>query len=280
MTIAVDIEADRALKAKHRAIWASGDYPRVASELVHDLGAIAVAAAGITAGQRVLDVGAGTGNASIPAAQAGARVVASDLTPELLEVGRRRADEAGVTLDWIPADAEALPFEDNEFDTVISVIGAMFAPHHRPTADEMIRVCKPGGAITMINWTPQGVIGQLFKTMGPYAPTPPPGAQPPPLWGDEDHVRSLFGSRVTGLRMRRNAISTPPQLDSPTAVREYFKTNYGPTIAVYKSLAEQPDRMAALDQDFLDLFARTDSIGPGARGRWDMEYLVVTARRV
>jgi len=145
---------------------------------------------------RVLDVAAGTGNASIPAAQTGASVTASDLAPGLLEAGRRRAESEGVELEWVEADAENLPFEEASFDVVMSSIGAMFAPHHQEVADELVRVCRPGGTIGMLNWTPEGLVGALFRTMGPFAPAPPPGAQPPPLWGSEDHVRELFGDRV------------------------------------------------------------------------------------
>ncbi|MGW4340096.1 class I SAM-dependent methyltransferase, partial [Rhodococcus koreensis] len=178
-TIPTDPDIDRALKAKHRALWASGDYPTVAAELIPTLGEVLVEATDIRAGQRVLDVAAGSGNAAIPAAARGATVVASDLTPELFDAGRAIAAERGVELDWVEADAEALSFDDDSFDAVISVVGAMFAPHHQQTADEMLRVCRPGGTIAMINWTPQGLIGNLFKTMAPYAPPPPPGATPP-----------------------------------------------------------------------------------------------------
>ncbi len=145
---------------------------------------------------RVLDVAAGTGNASIVAAQRGAQVTASDLTPELFDAGRARAKSEGVELDWVEADAENLPFEDESYDVVMSSIGAMFAPHHQDVADELVRVCKPGGTIALLSWTPEGMIGALFRTMGPFAPPPPPGAQPPPLWGSEDHLRDLFGDRV------------------------------------------------------------------------------------
>ena len=181
-------DAGRALKAKHRAMWAFGDYPAVATDLVSSLGPILVDACQIRPGDRVLDVAAGTGNAAIPAAEAGARVVASDLTPELLETGQREAGRRGTTLEWRQADAEDLPFADGEFDTVMSCLGVMFAPFHQASADELIRVCRPGGTIGLVNWTPEGFIGQMFATMKPYAPPPPPGAQPPPLWGREDHV--------------------------------------------------------------------------------------------
>jgi SAM-dependent methyltransferase len=178
-------DADRQLKAKHRALWASGDYPAVAAELIPALGPELVRACGVQAGARVLDVAAGSGNAAIPAAAVGAIVTASDLTPELFAAGREIAARRGVDLEWVEADAEAMPFADNSFDVVMSCVGAMFAPHHQATADELVRVVRPGGTIGMINWTPEGFIGNLFATMKPYAPPPPPGATPAPLWGDE-----------------------------------------------------------------------------------------------
>jgi ubiquinone/menaquinone biosynthesis C-methylase UbiE len=143
------------------------------------LGQTLVEACGVTAGMRVLDVAAGTGNASIPAAKAGADVTASDLTPELFDAGRQRAEAEGVELAWVQADAENLPFEDQSYDVVMSSIGAMFAPHHQEVADELVRVCRPGGTIGILNWTPDGMIGALFRTMGPFAPPPPPGATRP-----------------------------------------------------------------------------------------------------
>jgi 2-polyprenyl-3-methyl-5-hydroxy-6-metoxy-1,4-benzoquinol methylase len=174
-------ETDRTLKSKHRAMWASGSYPSVVTDLVGPLGPILVDAAGIKPGDVVLDVAAGSGNAAIPAAQNGAQVVASDITPELLEVGQKWATEVGVQLTWETADAEALPYRDDQFDVVLSCLGVMFAPHHQTAADELIRVCRPGGTIGLVAWTPGGFIGQMFATMKPYAAPPPPGAQPPPL---------------------------------------------------------------------------------------------------
>ncbi|HEX5955685.1 MAG TPA: class I SAM-dependent methyltransferase, partial [Solirubrobacterales bacterium] len=153
------------------------------------LGPRLVEACGIGPGMNVLDVAAGTGNASIPAAKMGANVTASDLTPELLEAGRARAEAEGLTLEWVEADAENLPFGDGSFDVVMSSIGAMFAPHHQEVADELVRVCRPGGTIGLLSWTPEGMIGARVRTMAPFAPPPPPGAQPPPLWGSEDHQR-------------------------------------------------------------------------------------------
>ncbi|MGF7122935.1 MULTISPECIES: class I SAM-dependent methyltransferase [unclassified Rhodococcus (in: high G+C Gram-positive bacteria)] len=267
-------EADRVLKAKHRAMWASGDYPAVAADVIPDLGAVLVRACGVRSGQRVLDVGAGTGNVAIPAALTGADVVASDLTPELFDAGRELAAKRGAQLEWRAGDAEALPFPDDEFDVVTSCLGVMFAPHHQNSADELIRVCRPGGTIGLLSWTPAGFIGRMFAAMKPYAPPPPPGAQPPPLWGDETHVRELLGDRVTDVVAHRDTVRVD-HFDGPEAFRDYFKANYGPTIAVYKAISGEPDKVAALDRDLVDL-ARQFDVGAGAFAM-DWEYLLLTA---
>ena len=187
-------------KAITRAVWALGDYHRFAKETVWELGELLVQACAISAGQRVLDVAAGTGNTAIRAAQTGAEVVASVLTPENFDAGRREADALGVELQWVEADAEALPFADGEFDAVTSSFGAIFAPDHQAVADEMVRVCRPGGTIGMLNFSPEGLISDFFGALAPYMSPPPPGAQPPPLWGSEEHVRELFGDRVSRWR--------------------------------------------------------------------------------
>src|SRR5918998_251909 len=157
--------SDSDLKARHRKMWASGDYPSMVETFLLPLGPRLVEACGIEEGMRVLDVAAGTGNASIPAAQRGAQVTASDLTPELFDAGRERAKREGVELEWVEADAENLPFEDESFDVVMSSIGAMFAPHHEDVADELVRVCRPGGTVGLLSWTPDGMLGVLFATM-------------------------------------------------------------------------------------------------------------------
>ncbi|MHA6626367.1 class I SAM-dependent methyltransferase [Pseudonocardia sichuanensis] len=278
MTSTVEPTADRALKAKHRAMWASGDYPAVAAELIPALGPELVRASGIRAGQRVLDVAAGSGNAAIPAAALGAHVTASDLTPELFEAGRRIAAERGVEVEWVEADAEALPFPDGSFDVVTSCVGAMFAPRHQAVADELIRVTKRGGTIGLINWTPGGFIGTLFATMKPYAPPPPPGASPPPLWGDEQHVRELFGDRVTALEMRRRTVVMDRCAD-PTEFREYWKRTYGPTIATYRFASSRPERVDELDRDFLRFLTEWQQVDAAGRAAYEAEYLLVTARK-
>jgi SAM-dependent methyltransferase len=257
-------------------MWASGHYENVATDLISELGPTLVEATGIREGDLVLDIAAGSGNVAIPAARTGARVIASDLTPELLEEGARQAETAGVVLEWQVADAEHLPYDDGEFDVAVSAVGIMFAPHHQEAADELVRVVAPGGRIGLASWTPRGFIGQMFATMKPYVAAPPAGVSPPPLWGDEDHVRSLLGDRVTDLRFERRKVRVT-HFAEPADFREYFKTNYGPTIAAYK---QQPDaeRAAALDAD-LDALAERFDLGESGHLVTEWEYLLVTCRR-
>jgi SAM-dependent methyltransferase len=265
---------DQALKAKHAAMWASGSYAAVVDQIVKPLGGVLVETVDVQPGQRVLDVAAGTGSSAIPAARRGAEVIASDLTPELLDIGRAAADAEGLALTWQTADAEALPYSDAEFDVVLSCIGVMFAPHHQPAGDELVRVCRPGGRIGVLSWTPEGFIGQMFAAMKPYAPPPPPGASPAPLWGRADHVRGLFGDRVTDLVARQQTLRVDRFADG-SEFRDFFKTNYGPTIAVYRFIAGDPEKVEALDADLAALGDRF--LTDGVMG-W--EYLLVTARRV
>ena len=273
-TTAVGTTADQELKSKHRAMWALGDYPAVAREIIPSLGPVLVQAAGVGAGHTVLDVAAGSGNVALPAARAGATVDATDLTPELLEHGRRDAEAEALAITWREADAESLPYADGAFDAVLSCVGVMFAPHHQDSADELVRVCRPGGTIGLLSWTPQGFIGQLFATMRPYVPAPPPGVQPPPLWGDADHVRGLLGDRVTRVEARRQAL-TVDHFSTGAEFREYFKSHYGPTIAAYRANAGDPDRVAALDRDIAALGERFAD----GRGVMEWEYLLLTATR-
>lgn len=276
MTVQIDPVADRALKDKHRSMWALGDYPTVAAQIIPELGAALVQAADVRPGQRVLDVAAGSGNAAIPAALAGASVVASDLTPELLGTGRELAGREGADLRWEEADAEALPYAEGEFDTVLSCVGVMFAPHHQSAADELVRVCRPGGTIGLLSWTPEGFIGEMFKVMKPYAAPPPPGVQPPPLWGSEEHVRELLGERVTAVEVRRQTVRVD-RFATPEDFRDYFKANYGPTVAAYRYIADDPEKVAGLDRDLADL-ARRHDVGTGTTVM-DWEYLLLTARK-
>lgn len=264
------------LKARHRKMWASGDYPSMVETFLLPLGPRLVEACGIGAGTKVLDVAAGTGNASLPAAERGAEVTASDLTPELLEAGRARAEAAGLELEWAEADAENLPFDDESFDVVMSSIGAMFAPQHQAVADELVRVCRPGGKIGLLSWTPEGMIGALFRLMGPFAPPPPPGAQPPPLWGSEEHLAELFGDRVSFETLEREDLEITA-FEHPHDYGEHFKSKYGPTIAA-RANAEKEGRADELDQQ-LDRFCDEWNRGTDDDARFEKEYLVAVGTR-
>jgi SAM-dependent methyltransferase len=268
--------ADTELKSKHRKMWASGDYPGMVETFLLPLGPRLVEAAGIGPGMKVLDIAAGTGNASLPAADAGAEVTASDLTPELLEAGRARAEAAGLELEWAEADAENLPFDDETFDVVMSSIGAMFAPHHQEVADEMVRVCRPGGTIALLSWTPEGMIGALFRMMGPFAPPPPPGAQPPPLWGSEDHLAELFGDRVDFSTLERHMLEITA-FEHPHDYGEHFKSKYGPTIAA-RANADKDGRAEELDEALND-FCDEWNLGGEDDARFEKEYLIAVGTR-
>src|SRR5664279_5319522 len=247
MTTTIDaLDADRQLKAKHRAMWALGNYPELATDLISSLGPVLVNASKIRRGDRVLDVAAGSGNAAIPAALVGATVVASDLTPELFDAGRSQAAARGAALTWETADAEAMAFPDGDFDIVMSCVGVMFAPHHQRAADELTRVCRTGGTIGLLSWTPGGFVGELF------------------------------GDRVTDVSARTDAV-TVDHFRTPADFREYFKSHYGPTIAVYRSIADDPHRVAALDAD-IDALVRRFQLGDGA-AVMEWEYLLLTGSK-
>jgi SAM-dependent methyltransferase len=216
------------LKRVHRATWAAGDYAAVAEVIDEAPPLDLLARVEITPGQDVLDVAAGTGNIALRAAAVGAQVIGLDLTPELFETARRRAHDQGVVVDWVEGDAEELPFEDGRFDSVLSAFGVQFAPRHEIVAQELARVCRPGGLIGLVNWTPEGQVGELFKIMGRYLPTPPEFASPPPLWGDEEHLRGLFEGSGVALEFARG--QNPWRFDSAEHYVAFMETNYGPTV--------------------------------------------------
>jgi SAM-dependent methyltransferase len=260
-----------------RAMWALGDYHRFARATVWGLGPVLVEACAIAAGQRVLDVAAGTGNIAIRAAEAGAEVVASDLTPENFEAGRGEALAAGVEVEWVEADAEALPFVDGAFDAVTSCLGAMFAPDHRKVADELLRVCRPGGTVGLIAFTPEGLGGEFFECLARHAPPPPAGALPPLLWGDEGHVRELFGDRVDSLRATR--AEYVERAATPHDYVRLFEETFGPLIAIRGLLAGEPERSASLGRDLLEFAERANRGLPGGSAEYHYEYLLVVARK-
>ena len=263
---------DRELKAATRGVWALGDYNRFA-QLVWEVGPVLVEAAGAGPGKRVLDVAAGTGNAAIRAAEAGADVVASDLTPEHFDAGRQNAAKVGVELEWVEADAEYLPFADDEFDIVMSVFGAIFAPRHQRVADEMVRVCKPGGTVAMANFAADGLLGKFFAPFVPYMPPPREGDLPPMLWGDEGHLRELFGDRVSSFQLTRR--SYVERADTPADYMRFVKETFGPVIATYSHLDDEDRR--ALDRAFLEFCERENSGAPGGPAEYVYDYVVLVA---
>lgn len=244
-----------ALKAKQRAAWSSGDYAVVGTTL-QIVGEQLCEAMDLRAGQRVLDVAAGNGNVSLAAARRWCEVVATDYVPALLDRARERAAADRLTMAFQEADAEDLPFPDGGFDAVTSTFGVMFTPSHERAAAEMARVCRPGGRIGMANWTPEGFIGQLFKTIGTHLP-PPAGARSPALWGTEAHLQSLFGETAAGIAATRRHFTF--RYRSPEHWLQVFRTVYGPVLKTFAALPE--DGQAALQRDLLALVGRFNRSG-------------------
>ena len=258
-----------------REVWALGDYDRVARDLLEPFGPTLVHACRIGPGVHVLDVAAGTGNVALAAARAGASVVASDLTPALIETGRRRAAERGLSVEWVEADAEALPFADAVFDAVTSSVGVMFAPDQVTAAEELLRVCRPGGVLGLVNWTPESWSARLFGVLAAHVP-PPPGP-PPVLWGDEDHIRGLLSDGLDTLDTLRHDLVVD-HFATPADLVRFYTEHFGPVIAVRSALAGEPARVDALDRDLLAFAEETDEGGPdGALYR--LEYLLAVGRR-
>jgi SAM-dependent methyltransferase len=250
-----------AFKQGQKTMWATGDY----GDLARSIEAVAedvVAAAGVQAGERVLDVATGTGNAALVAARRGAQVTGLDLTPELLELAQGRAANEGLEIQFLEGDAEALPFEDDSFDRVTSVFGAMFAPDQARTAAELLRVCKPGGTVAVTGWAPDGLNGQMFGTLGRHMPPPPEGFRPPILWGVEDVVRKLFAGAAEVSceeRAARDSVRAP----SIDAWIDYLEQVLGPTVLAKRAL-EADGRWAAARADLAALYERFNEAGDGS----------------
>ena len=247
MNVAMPIPDYAAIKLKQQATWASGDYAVVGTTL-QLVGERLVEAVDLRAGEKVLDVAAGNGNATLAAARHFADVTSSDYVGDLLERGKERAQAEHLQIRFAQADVEDLPFNDNQFDVVLSTFGVMFAPNHQQSANEMSRVVRKGGRIGLANWTPAGFIGQLFKTIGKYVP-PPAGVQSGALWGTEAHLRDLFpghkietASRIFNFRYK-----------SAAHFLEIFRNFYGPTHKAFGSL--DADKQAALAADITTLLA-------------------------
>jgi ubiquinone/menaquinone biosynthesis C-methylase UbiE len=273
MTIDASTDTVAPLATTAQEMWALGDYALMAEEVMAPLGPVLVAAADVGPDDLVLDVAAGSGNVSIPAAATGAAVISSDLTPELLARSRSRAAAQGVTLQWRVANAESLPFDAAQFDTVVSAIGVMFAPHHQQAADELVRVCRSGGTIGVISWTGEGFFGQMLNTLRPYQPTVRPGMPPASLWGREDYAARLLGDRVRDVNARRGML-TVDRFNSAHAVHNYFKNHYGPTINAYRTVGNNPVLAATLDAQLVEVAEKHLHDGV-----MEWEYLLVTARK-
>ena len=226
-------------KQQQRAVWAAGDYAELSQHIEH-VGQRLVETAGVDAGSDVLDVACGTGNAAIPAAQAGATVTGLDLTPSLLEAGREKAAAAGVEVDYVEGDAEDLPFGDDSCDRVFSTFGHMFAPRHEQTASEMARVCRSGGTIGICCWTPEGTVGDVFAASSQYMPPPPDFAQPPILWGTEDHVRAMFPG-ASDYEFSRHSATI--EWESAQGFADYFFDRFGPLVTARQMLGDRFDEL-------------------------------------
>jgi len=264
---AIDFET---IKNRQQGTWSSGDYAVIGTTL-QITGEMLCEAVDVAAGEQVLDVAAGNGNASLAAARRGCEVTASDYVPALLEGTRARAAAEGLTIDVKEADAEALPFADATFDVVLSTFGVMFTPDHVGAAAELTRVCRPEGRIGLANWTPEGFIGQMFKIVGRYAP-PPAGVRSPLEWGTESRLAELFGTDVQALEVqRRNFVfryrSAEHWLDT-------FRTYYGPTYKAFAAL--DAAGQSAFEHDLLAL-ANEHNTAPMGALRIPSEYLEVVA---
>ncbi|MGH2905840.1 MAG: class I SAM-dependent methyltransferase [Solirubrobacterales bacterium] len=225
-----------AIKDTQKAMWAAGDFPDLAKYILPASGET-LGALDPQSGDRLLDIAAGTGNLAIPAAQRGVEVVGLDITPELLEVARTRAADASVDIEFIEGDAEDLPFEDDAFKLVASVFGIIFAPRHKVAADEMVRVCEPGGHFAMTAWTPEGMNGKLFQVMGAHMPPPPPGVEPPITWGSEDHIREMFDGSGAELTFSRHTCDFTA--DSVEEWVSYNERALGPVLFAKEALEPQ-----------------------------------------
>jgi SAM-dependent methyltransferase len=261
-----------AVTARQQKVWGLGDYGKVGS-LLSWLGESLVHRLDIHSGERVLDVAAGNGNASLPAARRFADVLTTDYVPALLAEAERRADADGLSLRKQVADAQDLPFADGEFDVVMSTIGAMFAPDQEAVAREMLRVCRPGGRIGMANWTPDSMVGGMFRAVGKRVP-PPQGVQPAVAWGAEERVRTLLGPGCRELELTRR--TCPLRFPSAEAFLTYFRTWYGPTVAAFSAVDETVQ--AELRAELLELFAGFNRADDGTLAM-DVEYLEVVGTR-
>jgi SAM-dependent methyltransferase len=260
-----------ALKAKQHGIWSSGDYNRIAALTVPVADRL-VEVADPRPHNRVLDVATGTGHAALAAARRFCEVTGVDYIPALVEIARRRAAAEDLDVQFVDGDAEDLPFADESFDVVVSAIGVMFTADHERAASELLRVCRPGGQIALANWTPEGFVGQMLRTVGRHV-APPAVAKPPTRWGSADALQELLGGTAT-VRTERGAASQ--RFLSPEHFVDFFLTHYGPTYKAYGSLGS--DAGAALRRDLVEL-ARGSNRALDGSLRLEWEYLIAVATK-
>lgn len=263
------------LKRKLRATWMAGDFGRIA-ESYADGAAKFIQRLDLQSGEKVLDVACGTGNLAIPAAQAGARVTGIDLAPNLIEQAKKNAQTAGVSCQFDEGDAEALPYADGSFDTVVTMFGAMFAPRPELVARELVRVCRAGGRIAMANWTPGGFIGKMFKLTASYVP-PPKNMPSPVLWGDQTAVRERLKEGIGDLQMTPRTIHFRFPFE-PAEVVEFFRLYYGPTQKAFGALESDPEKQTSLRRELEKLWSEHNQMSDGTTAV-ESEFLAVEARR-
>lgn len=260
-----------AVKVKQQATWSSGDYASVGNRILV-VSELLCDAVDLRAGERVLDVATGTGNAALAAARRFADVTGVDYVPDLLDKARVRAEAEGLAVDFRVGDAEALEFADDSFDVVLSACGAMFAPDHRKTASELVRVCRPGGRIGMVNWCPDSYVGALFRSIAAHVP-PPPDVQPPGRWGDEAYLRDLWGDIVTLVAPRKTFLF---RFLSPEHHVEFFASHYGPTVKAFEAVGDEG--RDALLSDVLEAVRKFNRADDGTLVL-QMDYLEVVATK-
>ena len=258
MTQTVEAPDFAAIKQRQQQAWASGDFAVVATRMAL-VAEHLCDTADLHAGWRVLDVATGSGNAAIAAARLGCTAVGIDYVPALLDRARERAAAEGLVVELLEGDAEALPFADASFDAVTSVFGTMFAPNHAQTAAELLRVSRPGGRIALASWTPQGFIGELFRTVAAHVP-PPAGVPSPMLWGTEAHLRELFGDGIASLELNERTFTW--RFPSAEEFVTFFRRWYGPTVKAFAAL--EGTSRDALERDLVSLARRHDRLGTGA----------------
>ena len=273
-TMSNNIPTEAEIRTKVKGVWESGDYARFAKYL--EPGALKILDSfNIKKNDKVLDVACGAGQTAIPAARKGAHVTGLDIADNLVTAARQRAEQEQLNVHFDQGDACGLPYEDNQFDTVFSLIGAMFAPYPQQVAKELVRVTRPGGQIHMTNWTPDGMVGEMLRTVSKYAP-PPAGVAPPTLWGNEESVLERFGDNVENIKLQRNYYPEFNYPFAPAKVADWFINYYGPTNRAYQVAGEE--KQDDLRNELSEIFSRHNTSNNGSTSL-KAEYLAVSANK-